>query len=88
MIVMVNGMTVDVVFSDGHTEQVGIASEWIDLLSRMDDMETNLWATITPDMYDAAIQELQTITDLSIAERVATILTVAKENNIESVVFI
>ena len=51
-------------------------------------METNLWATITPDMYDAAIQELQTITDLSIAERVATILTVAKENNIESVVFI
>lgn len=78
---------IDVVFSDGHTEQIGNVIEWMELLEATHEKDINLYATITSDMYDGAISDLGGI-DLPIAERVVTLLTVAKENNIESVVFI
>jgi hypothetical protein len=86
MMQKVNGLTIEVVFSDGHTEQVGHTDEWMAFLSATHDQKTNYWATITAEMYDVALQEIDDI-KLPIAGRVKKLLTVAKENKIESMVF-
>ena len=74
---------IEVTFSDGHVESIANVIEWNAFLEHTHRMTTNYWATITSDMYDTALSELNELSD-DVADRVKVIIMTAKENNIES----
>lgn len=79
-------MTIEVIFSDGQHENIGNTFEWMKFLDATQNQKTNYWATITSEMYGIALQEIESV-KLPIAERVKALLIEARDNKIESILF-